>query len=357
MRAARGAPRVRHRALLASAALALAACGANEPPATRQPGTPLPAAAAEIREVDTTLSSDAVVEAVRQSTVSAQIAGRIVELPFDVGDIVHKGQVVARIDERAASQALAASEAQAHAAEASLANARAVYERSRTLFAQGFISQSALDKAQADFRAAESQMKAMLAGAGQAQTERSFATIVAPYAGVVSARLVQLGEMATPGKALMTGFDPTSLRVVATVASGQLAAIPPSARVRVEIPAAQRWVEARSFTILPSADPRTHVAQVRIELPDDVKGVFPGMFARAHFSVGREPRLMVPREAVVRRSELTAVYVLPAIGAPQLRQVRLGSVADASGVEVLAGLRPGEKVALDPVRAASATAS
>lgn len=341
-------------ALLAAAAL-LAACGAEKPAPRVAPAEALRAAPAELREVELTLSSEAVVEAVRQSTVSAQIAGRVVDIRFDVGDRVKKGEVIVRIDERAATQAVAASEAQLRAAEAALVNARAQLERSRQLFAQKFISEAALDKAVADFKAAESQMKAMLAGAGQAATERSFATIVAPFGGVVAARHVQLGEMATPGKPLMTGFDPSSLRVVATVGSAQVAAIQAATRVRVEIPAANRWIEARSFTVVPSADPRTHSTQVRIDLPEDVQGVIPGVFARAHFVVGKAPRLMAPREAIVRRSELTAVYVIGEAGAAQLRQVRLGTVSDERAVEVLAGLRPGERVALDPVKAGMAT--
>ena len=342
-------------AALLVAALALAACGGDKPAALAPKGPQPASAPVELREVELTFSAEALVEAVRQSTVSSQIAGRIVDLPFDVGDRVQKGQVIARIDERAATQAQAASEAQVRSAEATLVNARASFERSRQLFAQKFISQAALDKAQAEFKSAESQMKAMLAGAGQAATERSFATLVAPYGGIVAARHVQLGEMAAPGKPIMTGFDPSSLRVVATVASMQVAAIQAGARARVEIPAANRWVEARSMTVVPSADPRTHSTQVRIELPEDVRGVYPGVFARAHFVIGRAPRLMVRRAAVVRRSELTAVYVLGA-GPPQLRQVRLGTVADELGIEVLAGLRPGERVALDPVAAGMATA-
>lgn len=336
-------------------ALLVAACGAREPAPRAASTQVLASAPVELRDVELTLSAEALVEAVHQSTVSSQISGRIVDLPFDVGDHVQKGQVIARIDERAAAQALAASEAQVHAAEAALVNARATYERSQQLFAQKFISQAALDKAQSDYRAAESQMKAMLAGAGQAATERSFATIVAPYGGVVSARLVQLGEMATPGKPIMTGFDPSSLRVVATVASVDVPAIQAGARARVEIPAANRWIDATAITVVPAADPRTHSTQVRLALPADVKGVYPGVFARAHFVVGRAPRLMVPREAVVRRSELTAVYVMPEAGMPQLRQVRLGAVSDERGVEVLAGVRPGEIVALDPVKAGMAS--
>ena len=340
--------------LAALACAALAACGVQGP-APAPPRAALDTGVVEVREVDLTYSAEAVVEAVRQSTVSAQVSGRIVDIRFDVGDRVKKGEVIVRIDETAASQALAASEAQAGGAQAVLSRARAQLDRSRQLFAQGFISRAALDTAEADFRAAESQVKATMAGAGQAATERSFATVVAPYSGVVSARHVQLGELATPGRPLMTGFDPGSLRVVATVASTQVAPIQASGRARVEIPSRDRWIEARAVAGLPSADPRTHATQVRVELPADVEGIYPGIFARAHFVTGTAPRLMVPRAAVVRRSELTAVYVVDASGRPSLRQVRLGSAADARGVEILAGVRPGERVALEPVRAGAMT--
>ncbi len=344
------------RAGLVLAALALAACGGRE---AAPPSPPARAALAsgmvEMREVDLSVSAEAVVEAVRQSTVSAQVAGRIVDIRFDVGDRVKKGEVIVRIDETAAAQALAASQAQAGGAQAALANARAQVERSRQLLAQGFVSRAALDKAEADYRTAEAQVKATLAGAGQAATERAFATLVAPYSGVVSARHDELGELATVGRPLMTGFDPASLRVVASVPSAQVAAIQASGRARVEIPSRDRWIEAKSVTVLPSADPRTHVTQVRIELPADLEGVHPGIFARAHFLTGQAPRLMVPRGAVFRRSELTAVYVIDGAGRPSLRQVRLGTASDERAVEVLAGVRDGERVALDPVRAGMAT--
>ena len=339
--------RVTH--LLRFATLVLAGC-------TGEVGTPpaqLPAlrtGLVEVREVDLAFSTEATVEAVRQSTVAAQIAGRIVDIRFDVGDRVQKGDVIVRIDERAATQAVAASEAQVREADAALVNARAQFERTRQLFAQKFVSQAALDRAQADFKAAESRMKAMLAGAGQAATEKSFAAIVAPYSGIVSARHVQLGEMATPGKPLLTGFDPSTLRVVAAVPSTRVAAIQSGGGARIEIASVPRWVEAKSVSVVPSADPRTHTTQVRIDLPSDASGVYPGMFARAHFVVGKEPRLMAPREAVLQRSEVTAVYVVRD-GTAQLRQIRLGTAADERGVEVLAGLRAGESVALEPVKA------
>ena len=343
---------MRRLAALAPLLALVAACGDAPPaaPAT-PPGPALAAAVADLKEIDTAVTAEAVVEAVRQSTVSAQVSGRIVDIRFDVGDRVERGAVILRIDERAASQAVAATEAQAREAEAALVNARAQLERTRQLLAQKFVSQAALDKAEADHKAAEARFKATLAGAGAAATERSFATIVAPYSGIVSARHVQLGEMAAPGKPLLTGFDPTTLRVVATVASAQVPAIQAGARARIEIPSLGRWVDVKSVTVVPSADPRTHTTAVRLDLPADVRGLLPGVFARAHFVTGRSPRLVVPKSAVIRRSEVTGVYVIDEKGAPRLRQVRLGTASDETVVEGLAGLRAGEKVATDPVKA------
>lgn len=330
---------------------ALAGCGAETPQPKAPPAPRLTSAPVELREIDLTYSAQAVLEAVRQSTVSAQIAGRIVDIRFDVGATVKKGEVIVRIDERAASQAVAASEAQVHEAQAALANARAQFERNRQLLAQKFISPAALEQSEATYRAAQARVTALLAGAGAAATERSFATIVAPYSGVVSARHVEVGEMASPGKPLMTGFDPSTLRAVANVPQAQVAAIQASGRARIELPALGQWLDSRSVTVVPSADPRTHTTSVRIELPDDVKGIYPGVFARAHFVTGRAQRLLVARAAVLRRSEVTAVYVLDASGRPHLRQIRLGTAGDGDAVEVLGGLRPGERVALEPLKA------
>jgi RND family efflux transporter MFP subunit len=344
------------RLTVAALALGLAGCGSPEPPSPAPaPDSQWKTALVEMRDVELTYTAEAVVEAVRQSTVSAQIAGRIVELRFDVGDYVKKGEVIARIDERAATQALEASEAQVRQAEAALRNARAEFERSKQLVAQKFLSQAALDRAEAEYKAAQARVTALLAGAGQAKTERSFATLVAPYSGVVSARHVELGEMATPGKPLMTGFDPGTLRVTATVPQAQVAAIQAGAKARVEVPSSAKWVEATQLTVIPTADPRTHTSQVRLGLPAEVRGIYPGIYARAHFVTGRAAALLVPRAAVLQRSEVTAVYVIGESGdgqlRPQLRQVRLGTAGDEHAVEVLAGLRAGERVALEPVKA------
>lgn len=320
-------------------------------PAMAAAALPFPLGTVEFREVDETYVAEGIVEAARQSTVAAQIAGRIVELNFDVGDYVKQGQVIARIDESVVGAQAAGSEAQVAQARALLENAKANYERSRQLFEQKFISQAALDKALAEYRAAQAQAAAALASAGAAGATRRFATIVAPYSGVVAARHVELGEMALPGKPLLTGFDPSSLRVEVSVPEYKVPAVRAMSRATVELPAIKKWVKATQITILPVADVRTHTTRVRLDLPPDSREIYPGMFARAHFAVGRAKKLLVPASAILRRSELTAVYVVGEKDRLTLRQIRVGEPAGEGEVEVLAGLLPGEKVALDPVKA------
>lgn len=316
-----------------------------------QAAEPLAIAPVQYREVAQTYGIEGLVEATRQSTVSAQIGGRIKEINFDVGDRVSKGQVILRIDEREAAQALAGSQAQVMQAQASMQNAKASYERAKQLFAQKFISQAALDKAQADYKVAQAQAAASEASAGQASLTHGYSAVVAPYSGVVAVRLVELGEMVMPGKPLMTGFDTSEMRVIANVPQDKLAAIGARPEVMVEVPALTRWIKAASTTVQPMADARTHSTQVRVQLPANEAGIYPGMFVRAHFVVGKAKKLVMPATAVLRRSEVVAVYVVDGAGAVKLRQVRVGEMNADGYVELLAGLNKGEQVALDPVRA------
>ena len=319
--------------------------------ATAQAAGQLLVAPAQYREVAQTYSADGLVEATRQSTVSAQIGGRVVEINFDVGDRVNKGQVILRIDEREAMQALAGSQAQVLQAQTNMQNAKAAYERAKQLAAQKFISQAALDKAQADYKVALAQAAASEASTGQASLAHGYTAVIAPYSGIVAARLVEVGELVMPGKPLMTGFDPVEMRVVVSVPQDNLVGIGVAPEVMVEAPVLNRWIKPASVTIQPVADARTHSTQVRVYLPKNEAGIYPGMFVRAHFVVGKASKLVIPASAVLRRSEVVAVYVVDETGGVKLRQVRLGEATSDGAVEVLAGLKPGEKVALEPVKA------
>ncbi|OQY75555.1 MAG: efflux transporter periplasmic adaptor subunit, partial [Rhodocyclaceae bacterium UTPRO2] len=263
--------------------------------------------------------------------------GRVVEVRADAGDAVKQGQLLMRIDAREAAEGYAASQA-------TLANAKANYERTKNLHAQKFISKAALDKAEAEYKAAQ-------AGSGAAGAAASHASIVSPLTGFVAQRHTEAGEMAVPGKPLITVYDPKGLRVSASIPQYKLAEVRANLRAKIEFPESGKWIDAAKVEVFPAADPRTHTVTARVYLPDNQPGIIPGMFARAHFVTGKAKKLLVPAAAVLRRGEVTAVYVIDEKNAARLRQVRLSEPLAGGFHEVLAGLSAGEKVALDPVKA------
>lgn len=318
------------------------------------------------------VSAEAVVEAVRDTEVAAQVQGAVVALHVKVGDKVQAGQELLRIDARAANQNAAASAAQVQAARAQLDVAAKEYERQKQLAQKHYISQAALDRAKAQWEAAQAQVQALQAQAGAAQTQSGFYVLKAPYAGIVSEVPVVLGDMAMPGRPLVRVYDPSALRVTATVAQSAAASLAQAAAVEVDVPGAKvarLSVPAAQVQRFPALDAATHTVQLRVPLPAQVQGALPGMFARvawqgsadaaapaakeagqaAEQAVGQQ--FLVPASAIVRRAEMTGLYVLDAQGRPLLRQVRLG-YSDGTQVEVLSGLRAGDKVATDPQAAA-----
>ena len=297
----------------------------------------LPTLVVKPHKVDLTLPIEAAVEAVVQTTLTSQVSGRVLEMRVDAGQTVKKGDLLLRIDAREASEVAAGASAQ-------YINAKANYERMKNLQKQNYISQSALDKSRAEFETAQ-------AAHGQAGVSLGYASVTAPISGVVARRLIEQGETATPGSPLMTIYNPNGLRVTASIPQYQLPQMRLVSQAKVEFPELGLWVNAQSIALLPTADASTHVSQVRVGLPLDLKNVIPGMFARVHFIVGRAERMTVPESAVVRRGEVAAVYVQNAQGTLSLRQLRLGEALSSGEIEVLAGLTTGEQVVLDSVKA------
>lgn len=301
-----------------------------------------PTVAVRPHAVDVGFPAEALVEAIQQTTVAAQVAGRVLEIRADAGQAVKKGELLLRIDAREAAGL-------ARAADAQYVNARLSHQRQQSLLARKFVSPAAVDKSQAELDAAAAHRAA--AGAGQ-----SHASIVSPLAGIVARRHVEPGDLATPGKPLFTIYQPGALRVTASVPQYRLAAMRGVRTARVEFPELGQWVDATAVQLLPTADAATHVAQVRVSLPA-LPEATPGMFARVHFVVGQAEKLTVPAGAVLRRGEVAAVYVQDAGQRLSLRQLRLGETVGAGEIEVLAGLAAGELVVTEPVKAAIALKS
>ena len=290
---------------------------------------------------------DGRVEAVNHATVSAQTSGRIAELPFDVNDYVEAGDVLMRFTDTEQKAALARAEAALQEANARLAEANQEFERFSKMIENNSVSQSRFDQSRANRDAAQARLNAARSGVETAKQQLEYTVIRAPYAGIVSKRHVELGELVSPGQPVISGLSLESLRVNVDVPQSMFHSVRTIGKAVVYVD--DERIAAESMTFFPVADSAANTFRVRVNLPDGAATLYPGIFIKVGFVVGETQRLLVPREAVVRRSELSGIYVADGDDIA-LRQVRLGRKVGDS-IEVLAGLGEGELVATDPVAA------
>lgn len=368
-------------ALATATAMAMVLCLPTTAIAQTQAAAPLASLRVQPPQSAHWISADAVVEAVRDTTVSSQVPGAITALLVQVGDRVQAGQPLLRLEAQAAQQNAQASIAQVQAARTQAELAEKELQRQQHLFAKQYISQAGLDKAQTQKDAAQAQVRALQAQASAATAQTNFYVVHAPYAGIVSEVPVALGDMATPGRPLVRLYDPRALRITATVAQSLLQTSQASAIAAIELPHtahARIPVKPQEIQPLPTVDAHTHTVQLRVKLPAELSNdlvIAPGTFARLWLATDTAshtltPALVrIPSSAVVRRAEMTGVYVLDDHNRPRLRQVRLGRTLTATEnngtggtggiapveIEVLSGLRHNERVALDPQAAAHQT--
>ena len=296
---------------------------------------------------------DGAVEAVNRSTVSAQTAGEIIELPFDVNDYVPKGAVLIRFDDtkpKARYDKAVAGEAEARAR---LAEAEETFKREKRLLKQDATSKAKFENARANLESARAKLELSKAAVAEAKKELEHTVVQAPYSGIVVERFVDIGEQVQVGQPLGTGVSLEELRVVAEVPGRYIDKVRELQDARVFLPDGKKdLIAVESLTIFPYADPKTHTFTVRINLAKGEYGLYPGMLTKVSFKVGETNELVVPGDAIVHRSEVTGVYVVSDDGRLSFRQIRTGHVSDDGWTVVLAGLDAGEKIALNPVQAA-----
>lgn len=337
------------RAVLALAGLlALAGCGRPPEPGAASAAPPLETLTVQPSAAVRERVWDGVVEAVNQATLSAQTGGRVVELPFDVNDYVQAGQVVVRFTDVEQQAGRRRAQAALNAAQAASTEAEADYRRIAEIYARKLVAKAQLDQAVARRDSAAAALEAARAALREAGEQVDYTVIRAPYSGILTQRHVELGETVRPGQPLVSGLSLNRLRVNVEIPQSDMAAIRAQGRAAVLLGEARR-IEAERVVIFPFADPATHSFKVRLELPEAETGLQPGMTVKAAFVLGQAERLLVPASVLLRRSEVAAVYVIDGrrVG---LRQVRLGHRYGGE-VEVLAGLRAGERIAADPVAA------
>nr|MBP6437969.1 efflux RND transporter periplasmic adaptor subunit [Thermomonas sp.] len=199
--------------------------------------------------------------------------------------------------------------------------------------------------------AARDAARAQLAQAAQ---QADYTVVRAPYSGIVSARLVEPGESVAPGQPLLAVYAPGALRIQVQVPQSQADAIRARPQARIELAGGEAF-DAAQVVVFPAADPVTHSVGVRVLLADMPGAPAPGMTAKVVFPIATNAApsaVSLPASALMQRGEVSGVYVI-AGNQVALRQLRLGQ-RSGDRVEVLAGLKPGERVAADPVAAVQA---
>jgi len=290
---------------------------------------------------------DGTIEAINQATVSAQTSGRITEIFYDVNDFVPAGAVIMRL--RGTEQRASMQQAQAALQEAAARNAEAAqqFNRIEGLYKEKVATRQEYEQAMANRDSAAAHLTSAQAATDAAKEGVGYTEVRAPYAGIVTKRMVQVGESVQPGTPLMAGVSLQYLRVNLDLPQSTVEKVRGIKKAAIYVN--DKRIEATSFTLFPEANSETHTFHARANLPANATDLHPGMFVKVGVVTGEAKRILIPTNAVVTRSEVTAVYVVDS-NQPILRQVRLGQRFN-DRVEVLAGLNDDEQIALDPVTA------
>lgn len=214
-----------------------------------------------------------------------------------------------------------------------------------------------MDTADAVYKGALAVREQASALALQSSISQGFTRVNSPFEGWVMQTHAEAGDLAVPGKPLVTVYAPQPLRAVVQVPGSRTQAVRTAVQTQVQMDDAQgqtQWIAPVTRSAVPMADPVSQTTEWRFELPSKEGAAWvPGQQVRVRFlneKSNASRTLMVPHAAILRRGELTAVYLVSATGFA-LRAVRLGAQQGANGVEVLAGVVEGDVVALDPIRA------
>ncbi len=286
------------------------------------------------------------VEAERTAAVSSRVMATVTAVRVQPGDVVRQGQVLVEIDPATARGQEGQARGGLAQAQAALALAERNLERFKALAAKGAASELELDMATMQYQQAKG---AVTQGEGAVEATSSVAresNVVAPFAGRVAAKLVEVGDLAAPGRPLVMIESAMGRRLVLAVpetvlaAAGLKAGTPIAVRIDTE---RGKNATGRVSEIYPGADPISHAFTVKVALDGEVAA---GVSGHAAIPVGMRSAVAVPRAALARSGGLDLVVVRDAQGLARSRAVTLGGELADGRVEVLSGLAPGEDVAV-----------
>ncbi|MGQ9589932.1 MAG: efflux RND transporter periplasmic adaptor subunit [Planctomycetota bacterium] len=342
----------------------------SQRPHPRRPSRPAAEAAgerkvstakAEAREIQVFAESVGTVRSRRQTQIASRVLAEVKEIRKQPGDAVAAKEVLILLDSLDLRARAEQAEATLRSMEELLKEAQAEFDRVENLLNAGARTRQEYDAARFGLEATRARREAAEKALLEARIQLGYATIVAPFDGIVYEKHADPGDLAVPGKPLLGLYDPGALRLEALVEESLLWRISLKDKLRVKIDALEGTVVGEVSEAVPAVDPVTRTGTVKIDLPQGL-GLRPGMFGRARIPIARRSAVVVPEAAIVRRGQLEIAFVLgPDPDAARRRArwklVRIGpplepealepeGIVEGRLVEVLSGLAPGDEVAV-----------
>lgn len=280
-----------------------------------------------------------------RTTISSKILARILEIRVSADDYVEQGQVLIVLEQAELQSRLNQTQQQLAAAEQTLAEAQANFNRIEDLKRQNATTQAQLDSARTQLGVATAEVKRAREAVVESTILMSYSQITSPRNGRIVDRLVESGDLAAPGQPLLTLYDPQSLRLEVPVIENLAVKMQVGDEVEVLIDALDRRLQGRIAQRVPHAESATRTFLVKVDLPS-TDDLYEGMFGRLRIPAGERRHLCLPESAIVEIGQLQFVDVVGDGQTLQRRLIKTGRRGEGGKVEVLSGLEAGETVVL-----------
>ena len=269
--------------------------------------------------------------------------GRVVQVLVDAGSWVRAGQVLAVVDRSVQAEQAAQLAAQVEAAKANAALAQSNYERAIALQGRGFVSKAEIDSKKSTRDAAYAQVRVAQATLAGQRAEIGRLNVVAPAAGLILARSVEIGQVVSPGSgALFRMAEGGQMEMRAQLSQQDLAYVHAGMAAAVTPIGSQSSVQGTVWQVAPVIDPQSRLGEVRIAIPY-IQAIRPGGFAEAKITSGTTSAPLLPQSAVLSDDKGNYVYIVNAKNEVERRNIQIGSVND-NGVTIGTGLSGNESV-------------
>ncbi len=329
--------------IVALAGIVLASCGKKDTTENNQEvRVPAKVEIAELKEYPVVHSFSGRLEAEKQSNLSTRIMGQISRIYVKPGQKVKKGDLLIQIR----NQDILAKKAQVEASkiEATTAyeSAKKDYERFKALYESKSASAKELDDVTTHFKMAEARVNAVKQMEKEVEETMRYASIRAPYSGVITSKFVQEGDMANPGMPLLSMESPSKWKVVARIPEADIARLQLNDAVEVRFNT-DETIDGVIAEINPSATNTGNQFEAKVILSDsEPASLYSGMHATVLYEDGTQPLILVPKESLISRGQLVGIYAVSQSGNALLRWVKTGKSYDDK-IEILSGLTHGEK--------------